>query len=326
MKKFMRNDIAVELTKGLSDKEKAGLINAIGCFRDNFDSCDFYPSYRLAGGKNRISIGVKVKGKKPDATMFRIRPAKGKDSNRVEISLVTSSRVKYLKQLVNDENLDLNLDKPDDLSEFEAMYSFFLDDLSQSKVRLDDALKTIKKITKLNACMNGHGLSPDDYFEGSCIADDNTDDDKSEDDYQNKCDDVEPSDIKYGPKDKESSITKGGRTCYPRDAKIGSRAKYNAEYSCELNSKHDTFIQSKMNKNFVEAHHLIPLQHSGKFEYSLDNIANVVALCPNCHKLLHYGAKYIVKPKLKLLYDNRKSRLKKAGLKVTLKELEDFYP
>ena len=39
----------------------------------------------------------------------------------------------------------------------------------------------------------------------------------------------------------------------------------------------------------MEAHHLIPLRMQHDFENSLDVVGNIVSICPNCHRLIHYG-------------------------------------
>ena len=42
----------------------------------------------------------------------------------------------------------------------------------------------------------------------------------------------------------------------------------------------------KDNSPFLEAHHIKQLAKGG-----LDTISNAVAVCPNCHRELHYGIK-----------------------------------
>lgn len=70
-----------------------------------------------------------------------------------------------------------------------------------------------------------------------------------------------------------------------RDPRTGRRALQLANFQCELDSEHKTFISNTNLENYVEAHHLIPIKYyySDEFKYSIDNDANIVALCPNCH-------------------------------------------
>ena len=76
-------------------------------------------------------------------------------------------------------------------------------------------------------------------------------------------------------------------------------------------------------KNFTEAHHLIPMAGQADFENSLDQEQNIVCLCPNCHKAIHYGA-----DKLELveeLWNQRKTDLKAAGIGINLSDLKADY-
>ncbi|WP_165005054.1 MULTISPECIES: hypothetical protein [unclassified Enterococcus] len=40
-------------------------------------------------------------------------------------------------------------------------------------------------------------------------------------------------------------------------------------------------------KNFVEAHHLVPMAVQDYYQYTLDFTDNVTALYPSCHRLVH---------------------------------------
>lgn len=46
---------------------------------------------------------------------------------------------------------------------------------------------------------------------------------------------------------------------YIRDVKVALHALANANYSCEIDKEHPTFIRKTSNKNYTEPHHLIPL-------------------------------------------------------------------
>ncbi|AXK51618.1 HNH endonuclease [Spiroplasma alleghenense] len=85
------------------------------------------------------------------------------------------------------------------------------------------------------------------------------------------------------------------------------------------------FPEKKEGNNYVEIHHLIPREFSGNFGYSIEVAANYVSLCPNCHRMLHIGKSDFKKEYIKLLYLDRKNRLKKCKLDISLTELEDLY-
>lgn len=79
---------------------------------------------------------------------------------------------------------------------------------------------------------------------------------------------------------------------YQRDRLVKIHALINANYTCELNPSHKTFISKTNGKPFMQAHHLIPLEFEYLFPYSLDVEANVVSLCSMCHDEIHYGQNY----------------------------------
>jgi 5-methylcytosine-specific restriction protein A len=112
-------------------------------------------------------------------------------------------------------------------------------------------------------------------------------------------------------------------SAYPRNAQVVSNALHNADYKCELNCKTELFLRKHSQINYTEGHHLIPLCYQNEFEYSLDVEANVVSLCPNCHRHLHYGDN--IADMLKELYEARKERLKKCGIEINFAQLLLMY-
>ena len=90
------------------------------------------------------------------------------------------------------------------------------------------------------------------------------------------------------PKRFVGTIEKRGAS-YSRDHFVVENALYAAGYICEGECGCDLFIRQDGKTNYTEGHHLIPLSFQPLFEYSLDVEANVVSLCPRCHRLLHYG-------------------------------------
>jgi len=108
-----------------------------------------------------------------------------------------------------------------------------------------------------------------------------------------------------------------------RNPKTAETALKNANYLCEINPNHTTFIKKSTGLNYMEPHHLIPLEFQDYFKYSLDVEANIISLCSCCHDEIHYGinnTKLITK-----LYNERITSLKKAGLNIDLETLLLFY-
>lgn len=108
-----------------------------------------------------------------------------------------------------------------------------------------------------------------------------------------------------------------------RDVKQAQIALNRASYQCEFNPKHESFTRISNGKNYTEPHHLIPISQQEHFEYSLDVPANIISLCSNCHNCIHYGKERTVL--LKVLYEQRKIELSKAGLDVSFEELMQMY-
>ena len=73
----------------------------------------------------------------------------------------------------------------------------------------------------------------------------------------------------------------------------------------------------------MEAHHLIPLRMQHDFENSLDVVGNIVSICPNCHRLIHYGRDKDKKSFRTSL--NKEKLLKKFGIEVSPEELFGYY-
>ena len=61
----------------------------------------------------------------------------------------------------------------------------------------------------------------------------------------------------------------------------------NANFKCENDQDHETFISARTGNQFVEAHHLIPMEYQGEFTVSIDVPENIISLCPNCHRAFH---------------------------------------
>ena len=90
-----------------------------------------------------------------------------------------------------------------------------------------------------------------------------------------------------------------------------------ANYRCEVNENHKTFTSKSSRKPYMEGHHLVPLQFQGYFDNSLDVYANIICLCPVCHRLLHHGILEEKKDILIKLYRDRSARLEKCGIIIS---------
>ena len=127
--------------------------------------------------------------------------------------------------------------------------------------------------------------------------------------------------IEYQPTDKEK-LSKSNRP--NTNPVLGKEAIRRNQYCCAVDSNHKTFIK-KNGERYMEAHHLIPLEKQKEFTNKLDTIANIVPLCPLCHKLLHHGKIEDIKPIITQLFIKRQEALKQSGLEITLEALIKLY-
>lgn len=68
-----------------------------------------------------------------------------------------------------------------------------------------------------------------------------------------------------------------------RDSQVKNWILKTANGNCECCKKSAPFVLDN-GQQFLEVHHLKPLAGGGS-----DTVSNAIALCPNCHRELHYG-------------------------------------
>jgi len=99
-------------------------------------------------------------------------------------------------------------------------------------------------------------------------------------------------------------------------------------YKCLIDLNHVTF-KTSAGVWYMEGHHLIPctVDNSEKFNSTskLDREENIVCICPNCHRAIHYGDENIKKTLIAKLHKSQLSQLTSAGLGVSLDELQELY-
>lgn len=142
--------------------------------------------------------------------------------------------------------------------------------------------------------------------------------------YYDSDNDTSNAEFKRGEKKKPIS-DKNNKPTYPRDSKVALCALKLANYKCALDEKHETFISQTTSKNYVEVHHLIPIKYYDEFDADVDNVANIVVLCPNSHRRLHYGQFEDKEHLLEILYNGHIHNLKIVDLKIEKDELFAMY-
>lgn len=109
-----------------------------------------------------------------------------------------------------------------------------------------------------------------------------------------------------------------------RSTIIKNQVIMSSGYTCEISNDHKTFIADSTKQPYMEGHHSIPMNKQDNFNNNLDVYANVVSLCPICHRLLHYGTCDEKTEMLKKIYRLRSDRLYNCGIKVSQDEFINF--
>lgn len=116
----------------------------------------------------------------------------------------------------------------------------------------------------------------------------------------------------------------GARLITLRNKAKGDFALKQQDYKCQANLAHVSFI-TRAGKPYMEKHHLISMKFYEEYENDLDDINNIVSLCPNCHRQIHLGEKDGVTGIIEILYGKQKDLLTRAGLDVSLADLKKKY-
>lgn len=93
-----------------------------------------------------------------------------------------------------------------------------------------------------------------------------------------------------------------------------------ANYTCEIDAKHWTFLTEASGKPYMEGHHAMPMYLQDRFDVSLDVYANIVCLCPVCHRKIHLGKRCDREEMAEIIFAARSQRLEKCGLTLTKAE------
>jgi len=116
------------------------------------------------------------------------------------------------------------------------------------------------------------------------------------------------------PKPDQRNIT---HSSWKRNQIIITQTIIAAQYGCEQDSSHKTFTAAATGNPYMEGHHLVPLQYQSYFDNSIDVYANIICLCPTCHRLLHYGTKPEKSYVIEKLFDKRYERFSKTGIDIS---------
>ena len=110
------------------------------------------------------------------------------------------------------------------------------------------------------------------------------------------------------------------QTTWRRSGILRNQALAYANYRCEIDNSHETFIAENTRMPYMEGHHALPMKMQNDFNVSLDVYANIVCLCPVCHRRIHHGLKFDRIDMAKRIFDARGERLENSGIVLSSNE------
>jgi 5-methylcytosine-specific restriction protein A len=167
------------------------------------------------------------------------------------------------------------------------------------------------------------------YIEGILDEKDLIDDDFEEQEEIQKADVPTPSEIQGSANRPLSTVIGERGESVRKDMRYSKAALVQAKYTCQLDSTHKTFTTAR-GVPYMEGHHLIPctLVNARRFEKegkNIDCVENIVCICPNCHRAVHFGDKPTKKAIIKVMYNQQAKRLLRAGITITEEGLLSLY-
>lgn len=146
-----------------------------------------------------------------------------------------------------------------------------------------------------------------------------------EDNFQEALQKGKKKELNDGPIPKKNKLKTSTSFSWARDANISFTALENAEFKCENDENHVTFISAKTHKQYVEAHHLIPMEYQDIYEYSIDVPENIISLCPNCHRKFHHSKDPDKQGLIERFFNSRISCLNTRNIQIDLVTLLKYY-
>ena len=143
--------------------------------------------------------------------------------------------------------------------------------------------------------------------------------------YQTDVNNVAPIPIPAGKLPKPEPKKYGNSEKYSSNPHRVRIALWNANFKCEINSDHTTFINEKTQKPYMEAHHLIPMNKQWAFEFDIDVPENILCLCPTCHRKIHLAEDGQKREILQQAFYRKKDALPERGISIDFEALCAFY-
>jgi len=143
--------------------------------------------------------------------------------------------------------------------------------------------------------------------------------------YQEKINEVPSIQIPQGKLPRSKPVQYGKSLRYQSNPRRSKTALEAAGFMCEFDQSHTTFINKKSGKQFMEAHHLIPMAKQAAFEHDIDVPENILCLCPNCHRKIHLAEDREKRVILEKAYAMKSHGFPLRGISIGFDELLNIY-
>jgi hypothetical protein len=143
--------------------------------------------------------------------------------------------------------------------------------------------------------------------------------------YQNDINIVRPIEVPPGKIPRPNLKKLSGSEKYTTNPRRAKNALVKADFRCELNPDHQTFINKKSGDPYMEAHHLIPMSKQGIFKFDIDVPENILCLCPTCHRKMHHAQDKDKKEIIAKVFKDRVGVMKERGIALNINMLFSMY-
>lgn len=121
-----------------------------------------------------------------------------------------------------------------------------------------------------------------------------------------------------------------GKKVYTTKKKYKEKAMENHEYLCACgDNKHYYFTSSATGKNYLEGHHMIPMENQTQYwnekQINLDCTLNIIPLCPHCHEKIHKAVPTEKMEIISQIYNTYRAALTEIDSDLTLAKFAALY-
>lgn len=125
-------------------------------------------------------------------------------------------------------------------------------------------------------------------------------------------------------------LYKNGKKTFARRKSLREAVVKNYNYLCDCHEdNHYYFTASSTNKNYLEGHHMIPMENQHQYweerQINLDIPMNLIPLCPHCHSKIHKATKGEKIQIITEIYTRHVNDLKKIDVNISLEKFATFY-